>query len=90
MKHGLVGNDELLTALRDQLVQRYLAATGQRHGIYLVYWIPPEQRAPGSRKVYSDKNDLLEDLRRLSAEVAPQYDVRPYVLDVSWPSPPSN
>ncbi|PWR07430.1 hypothetical protein DKT69_34790 [Micromonospora sicca] len=80
----LVTNDEVPTALRDQLVQRYLAATSQRHGIYLVYWIPPEQRTSGSRK-YADKQELLDDMRRWATEVAPQFDVRVYVLDVSWP-----
>ncbi|RLK09511.1 hypothetical protein DER29_6015 [Micromonospora sp. M71_S20] len=80
----LVSNAEVPTALRDQLVQRYLAATGQRHGIYLVYWLPPEQRSSSSRK-YADKEELLDDMRRWAAEVAPQFDVSVYVLDVSWP-----
>ncbi|GAA1503746.1 hypothetical protein GCM10009827_016110 [Dactylosporangium maewongense] len=80
----LFNNPKLSTELRDQLVGRYLAVTGQRHGIYLVYWIPPEQRTPRSRK-YADKQQLLDDMRRWAAEVAPQYDVSSYVLDVSWP-----
>ncbi|RKN50278.1 hypothetical protein D7223_00185 [Micromonospora endolithica] len=80
----LVSNDELPTALQDQLVRRYLAATSQRHGIYLVYWLSPEQRTSGSRK-YADKQKLLDDMRRWAAEVAPQFDVSVYVLDVSWP-----
>lgn len=80
----LVTNDEVPTALRDQLVQRYLVATSQRHGIYLVYWLPPEQRTSGSRK-YADKQELFDDMRRWAAEVAPQFDVSVYVLDVSWP-----
>ncbi|WP_328848555.1 hypothetical protein [Micromonospora zamorensis] len=80
----LVSNDEVPTALQDQLVRRYLAATSQRHGIYLVYWLPPEQRTSGSRK-YADKQKLLDDMRRWAAEVAPQFDVSVYVLDVSWP-----
>lgn len=80
----LVGNDEVSTALQDQLVRRYLAATGQRHGIYLVYWLPPEQRTSGSRK-YADKLELLNDMRRWATEVAPKFDVSVYVLDVSWP-----
>ncbi len=82
----LASNDEVPTALRDQLVKRYLAATGQRHGIYLVYWVPPEQRRPGSRTVYADKQQLLDDMRRWAAEVAPQYEVSVYALDVSWPN----
>lgn len=80
----LVSNAEVPTALHDQLVQRYLTATSQRHGVYLVYWLPPEQRTYGSRK-YADKHELLDDMRRWAAEVAPQFDVSVYVLDVSWP-----
>jgi hypothetical protein len=81
----MVSNDEVPTALGDQLVKRYLAATSQRHGIYLVYWLPPEQRNSGLRTMYADKQKLLDDMRRWAAEVAPQYDVSVYVLDVSWP-----
>lgn len=81
----LVSNPEVPTALRQQLVQRYLAATGQRHGIYLVYWVPPGQRSSGSRK-YADKQELLDDMQRWAAEVAPQFDVSVFVLDVSWPT----
>jgi hypothetical protein len=80
----LFSNAKLRTALRDQLVNQYLAATGQRHGIYLVYWIPPQQRTPRSRK-YADKQELLDDMQQRAAEVAPRYDVSVYVLDVSWP-----
>ncbi|GFJ77364.1 hypothetical protein Phou_015440 [Phytohabitans houttuyneae] len=82
----LATNRDLLTSLHDQLVQRYLVATGQRHGIYLVYWVSPDQRPSGSPKTHGDKDELLKHLRSLSAEVAPQYDIHPYVLDVSWPS----
>jgi hypothetical protein len=81
----LVGNDEVRTALGEQLVKRYLAATRQHHGIYLVYWLPPEQRTSGLRRVYPDKEELLDDMLRWAEEVAPRYDVRVYVLDVSWP-----
>jgi hypothetical protein len=80
----LVSNDEVPTALQNQLVQRYLAATSQRHGIYLVYWLPPEQRSSGSAR-YANKQELLDDMRRWAAEVSPQFDVSAYVLDVSWP-----
>ncbi|WBC04257.1 hypothetical protein [Micromonospora sp. WMMA1976] len=80
----LASNNELPTALRTQLVQRYLAAARQRHGIYLVYWVPPRQRTSGPRK-YADKQELLDDMRRWASEVTPQFDVSVYVLDVSWP-----
>lgn len=81
----LVSNDEVPTALQQQLVDRYLAATGQRHGIYLVYWLPPKQRISGSRTAYPDKHQLLNDMQQWAADVAPQYAVSVYVLDVSWP-----
>ncbi|WP_432973586.1 hypothetical protein [Dactylosporangium sp. CA-233914] len=81
----LFSNAKLHTALRDQLVGQYLAAKGERHGIYLVYWIPPEQRTDRSQK-YADKQKLLDDMQRWAAEVAPQFSVSVYVLDVSWPT----
>ncbi|MDQ1250160.1 MAG: hypothetical protein QG597_4539 [Actinomycetota bacterium] len=82
----LASNNEVPTALKDQLVMRYLAAANQRHGIYLVYWVPPEQRRSGSRTVYADKEQLLNDMRSWAVEVAPQYEINVYALDVSWPN----
>jgi hypothetical protein len=84
----LFSNAELRTALRKQLVDQYLEPTGQRHGIYLVYWIPAEQRKSGKQK-YAGKEELLHDMRKWAAEVAPQYEVSVYLLDVSWPKPKS-
>jgi hypothetical protein len=43
----LVINRDLMTALQDQLVQRYLIPAGLQHAIYLVYWINPDQRPAG-------------------------------------------
>ncbi|WP_328849822.1 hypothetical protein [Micromonospora zamorensis] len=77
-------NHDVLPTLRDQLVQRYLAATNQRHGIYILHWLPPEQWTSNSRK-HADQQVLLDDMRRRAAEVAPQFDVSAYLLDVSWP-----
>jgi hypothetical protein len=82
----LVTNSELTTGLRDQLVERYLAATGQRHGIYLVYWTPPDQRKPSAHRNYDGKQQLLDEMRSWAAEIAPPYTVDVYVLDVSWPN----
>jgi hypothetical protein len=82
----LATNDQLPTALRDQLVRRYLEATSQRHGIYLVYWIPPGQRNRGLSRKYPDKQQLFEAMRSWASEVSPQYEVSVFVLDVSWPT----
>jgi hypothetical protein len=43
----LVTDSTLLTAMHDQLVQRYLLPAGYQHGIYLVYWVDPSQRRAG-------------------------------------------
>lgn len=82
----LVNNRELLTALHDQLVQRYLEANGLQHGIYLAYWVRPEQRPAGWTKHHPSKKDLFSELQRLADSVAPRYQVRPFVLDISWPA----
>ena len=42
-----VDNRELMTATKNQLIDRYLVPKNRRHGIYLVYWITPTQRADG-------------------------------------------
>jgi hypothetical protein len=42
----------------------------------------PRFRRP---RKYADKQELLDDMRRWAAEVAPQFDVSVDVLDVSWP-----
>jgi hypothetical protein len=36
-------NNKLLTAMREQLRDRYLAEGGCRHGLYVVGWFPVEQ-----------------------------------------------
>jgi hypothetical protein len=86
----LVTNGEVPTALRNQLVQRYLEPNCQRHGIYLVYWIPPDQRTTGLRQAFPDKQQLLNEMQRWAAEVEPQYEICAYALDVSWPNRPSS
>lgn len=80
-----VDNAELMTAMGDQLINRYLVPEGLRHGIYLVYWIAPSQRPSGwSRATARDLVELWEQLKE-QAEVAAGRGmiIRPYVIDVS-------
>jgi hypothetical protein len=40
-------NRDVLTAMRDQLRDRYLCGSNSRHGVYVVGWFPVEQWDPG-------------------------------------------
>lgn len=81
-----IDNREIPTAMRDQLAGRYLHPTARRHGILLVYWIRPDQRPAGwSRSRYPSVADLTTELRAQAGELAPEYEIRPFVLDVSRP-----
>jgi hypothetical protein len=75
----LATNEHLMTALADQLVEKYLIPTGSQYGIYLVYWAKPEQW-PGSP---ADRAALQAELERQAAEVGGGVHVRPYILDIS-------
>jgi hypothetical protein len=82
-----VDNDELMTAMHDQLIDRYLIPRTLRHGIYLIYWITPAQRPPGwSRTKAADKATLqreLDDQARRATEAG--FRIVPYILDISRP-----
>jgi hypothetical protein len=80
----LINNRQLLTSLQRQLVDRYLVPSGQRHGIYLVYWVDASQRpaawqSPGP----SDRDELREQLDTQASNVGNSQRVAPYILDVS-------
>jgi hypothetical protein len=75
----LVTNKSLMTALADQLVEKYLIPTGSQYGIYLVYWAKPEQR-PGSP---ADLARLQAELERQAAEAGGGVHVRSFILDIS-------
>jgi hypothetical protein len=77
----LITHRAVLTALHDQLVQRYLIPAGLRHGIYLVYWTDLRQRHGGP----SDRDQLLRELIQQAASAGDGLHVRPYILDISHP-----
>ena len=81
----LVTNAGLMTAMQDQLAQRYMIPTGLQHGIYLVYWIDPDQRPAGSAKGPADRDVLMQQLMTQAAETGDRLHIHPYILDVSHP-----
>jgi len=83
-----VDNAELMTAMHQQLISRYLIPQQRHCGIYLVYWISPNQRPPGwSRTTTADPETLARKLRE-QARQAHQEGMRitPYILDISRPT----
>ncbi len=83
----LSNNNALMTAMHNQLEQRYLVPSGLRHGIYLVYWVTPDQR-PGSwsRTKNANKGNLEAELRIQASNISSDSVVRPYILDISRPA----
>lgn len=53
-----VDNREVMTAMNEQLVDRYLASMSHRHGIFVVYWVRPDQRPGGWSR--SQATDVVE------------------------------
>jgi hypothetical protein len=88
----LAHNPESLTALRDQLVNRYMSELGTNHGIFVVAWMgmprPPAKYKPR----WSDITEARNELNRQAAEVmspGEELDVRAVVIDLSLPTTPS-
>lgn len=82
-----IHHPDLLTALTDQLAHRYLEPDGRRHGIYLTYWVAPEQRPSAwSRHGPHDQRELADKLNRQAAGLNPDFAIRPFIFDISRPS----
>lgn len=80
-----VDNNSIKMSLRNQLHKLYMLPTGERYGIYLVYWIRPEQRPAGWTKTqFPTKEGLIEFLDEQAKSAAGSHIV-PYVLDISQP-----
>lgn len=85
-----VDNNELATAMQDQLIDRYLIPRNRRHGIYLVYWITPAQRPDGwSRTKAAEMAILARELDEQARQAAMAgFRIAPYILDISRPHAP--
>lgn len=84
----LANNKEVPTAMREQLIDRYLIPQGRRHGILLVYWIHPDRR-PGKgwlKTLYPAKETLRATLQeQADAEMKNGFHIIPVVLDITPP-----
>jgi hypothetical protein len=84
----LVGNRSLMTAMQDQLVEQYLKPLGLRYGIYLVYWVQPDQR-PSNWPVTigAQREDLMSDLATQAETIVSRDGCRvtSFILDISKP-----
>jgi hypothetical protein len=85
----LANNSEVATAMREQLIERYLVPQGRRHGILLIYWIHPDRRPRQnwSKAVYPEKDALYAVLRaQADAELEEGYHIAPVILDITPPA----
>jgi hypothetical protein len=82
-----IDNAELMTAMRQQLIERYLVPSGRTHGIYLAYWVAPEQRpARWSRTRPGDVDTLKGELSAQARQARDDgFVIKPYILDISRP-----
>jgi hypothetical protein len=78
----LVTNDTLMTAMRHQLIGRYLIPEALQYGIYLVYWIPPTQRQRRKR-THTDPAQLRRQLEQQAASAGPYLHIKPFLLDIT-------
>lgn len=77
-----IEHNELLTALDDQLVDRYMKPTGLTHGIYLVYWVGLGRRPRTWKKHFPDRGTLVDTLTVQAETHSPERHVRVAVLDI--------
>jgi hypothetical protein len=78
-------NPELLTAMKDQLVDKYLADNRCRYGVYLVFWFDCDAWDPDDprwkrRPRLASMDELKSTLTSQAAELS-NFSVRPLVLD---------
>lgn len=87
-------NDQLLTAMRDQLVNDYLPEASARHGVYVVGWYPVEQwNDPDDQRQTAtarrDRNQTASELERQATDLSQTrgLDLRAEIIDIPRPSP---
>jgi hypothetical protein len=79
---------DVQTAMRNQLVEQYLAPTGEHHGIYLVFWFDPAQWDPGDdgrrRSAAITIEDLTAILQQQADDLAAEgWHIQPVIIDAS-------
>jgi hypothetical protein len=83
-----VDNSKLMTAMHQQLIDRYLIPQQRHYGIYLVYWITPDQRPPTwSPTTAADPDTLTQQLHEQANQAHHEgMRIQPYVLNISRPA----
>ncbi|GAB3219285.1 hypothetical protein GCM10027447_01780 [Glycomyces halotolerans] len=82
----LVNNNEVNSAMQEQLYEKYLDPLQLSHGLYLVFWVRPDQRPnEWSRAAHPDPDALLQQLQ-VQAERITGSEIIPYILDISMPA----
>lgn len=66
-------NKELMTAMKDQLIGRYLIDPNHRHGIYLVGWFLCDKWASGDYKKSNTPKMTIDELKTFLRDQAGQY-----------------
>jgi len=87
-------NNQLLTAMRDQLVNDYLPEAHAKHGVYVVGWYPVEQwNDPDDQRrtatARHDRDQTASELKRQATDLSQTQglDLRAVVIDIPRPSP---
>ncbi len=81
---------DVKTAMKSQLVDRYLTGTGTMHGIYLVFWFAADDWDPGDgrrRRCTTDPQKLHDTLAEQALNLTAETHaiVRSFVIDGSLP-----
>lgn len=75
----LSGNDEVRTAVRAQLAERYMPQLGASHGVYVVVWMSlprPEELREQHRPKWASIEAAREDLRQEADRVSKERGIR--------------
>lgn len=80
-----VQNQSLMTALDGQLVGQYMRPMQIEHGLYLVYWVHPDDRPSSWSAKHPDPAALAAELRQQADRRRPGRQISVTVLDVGPP-----
>ena len=80
-----VHNQSLMTALDGQLVGQYMRPMQIEHGLYLVYWVHPDDRPSGSSAKHPDPTALAAELQQQADRHRPGRQISVTVLDIGPP-----
>lgn len=87
-------NPDLMTAMRSQLVNRYMVDIGTKHGLYITlwfdtdWWAPDQGQSDRDRVAHLDRVSVLRQLRDQAREFAADgFHIEVAMLDMSYERP---